>query len=665
MSKSSKFAIKLIYIYIFCLPLSAQEIIQPKPATEFTKKINQSYLNQLDFANKQDYTDATRGFIAALPEGKITLADGSHAWDLNEYKFLNSDTIPDTINPSLWRIAQLNMHNGLFKVIDRIYQIRGLDLSNMTIIEGDTGLIIFDPLITKETAKAGLDLYYANRPFKPVIAVLYTHSHIDHYGGVRGVTNQADVDSGKVKIIAPVGFMEDAISENIYAGNAMARRSMYQYGSVLARNPQGQVDAGLGKSTSFGEPTLITPTVTINTTGEKLTIDGVDMEFQMAPNTEAPTEMLVYLPQFKALCAAEDLTHTLHNLYTLRGAQVRDASAWWKTINQAIESYGDKIDVVFAQHHWPKWGKENIIPYMESQRDQFKYLLDQSLYLLNSGYKPIDLAETIQVPDAISKPWYNRGYYGSVNHNSKAVYQRYLGWYDSNPANLHPIPTVAAAKKYVQYMGGINALIKQAKIDYAKGEYRWVAEVMKQAVFADPNNKQARELQADAFEQLGYQEENPTWRNEYLMGAYELRNGLPKNTIVLTSIDTVKAMNINMLLDYMGLRINTQKAAGKDMKFNMHFTGSSELNYAVNLKNSVLIYTPNKTYANADVDVTWPKDSMIGILFGVTTIDKQIADGNLKIEGNQAMLQELFSVQDNFDPLFNIVTPLAGTTYVR
>lgn len=639
---------------------ATQELIQPKAATNFTKQINAKFLNELPFSDKQDFADAQRGFIAALPGGVIKLPDGSDAWNLNTYEFLKSEQVPDTVNPSLWRIAQLNMNNGLFKVADRIYQIRGFDLSNMTIVEGDTGLIIIDPLITKETAKAGLDLYYANRPKKPVVAVLYTHSHVDHYGGVKGVTSQTEVDAGTAQIIAPAGFLEEAISENIYAGNAMSRRAQYQYGAVLPRGPQGQLDAGLGKTTSFGETTLIAPTVSINKTGEKLIVDGVEMEFQMAPDTEAPAEMLIYFPQFKALCAAEDLTHTLHNLYTLRGAKVRDANNWWKTINEAIERYGDKIDVVFAQHHWPKWGKENIVPYMEKQRDQFKYLHDQSLNLLNSGYTPVELAEIIKVPDPIAKQWYNRGYYGSVNHDSKAVYQRYLGWYDSNPANLHPYPPVIAAKKYVEFMGGSKAIIKRAQQAYDQGDYRWVAEVMKHVVFADPSNKQARELQADAFEQLGYQEENPTWRNEYLMGAYELRNGLPKEFIITASADAVKAMSIDMILDYMGLRLNGPKAASKSITYNMKFTSNPEQNYAVRLEYGVLIYTANKQYQNADVTVTWSKDDLLAVLFGATTLDKEIAAGKIKISGDQAKLQDLFNLQDNFDPLFNIITPLAS-----
>lgn len=631
--------------------------ITPKDATNITKSINKAFLTKLPFSNTEDFEDAKRGFIAGLPDGNVKLTDGTVVWDLNKYAFLKDDTVPDTVNPSLWRIAQLNMNNGLFKVTDRIYQIRGFDLSNMTIIEGDTGIIVIDPLISKEVAHAGLELYYANRPQKPVLAVLYTHSHVDHYGGVKGVVSEDDVNSGKIHIIAPAGFLEESISENVYAGNAMGRRAQYQYGAFLNPGPRGQIDAGLGKTTSLGEVTLIPPTVTINTTGQKLTVDGVQMEFQMAPGTEAPSEMLIYFPQFNALCAAEDLTHTLHNLYTLRGAQIRDANKWWKAINSAIENYGDKVQVVFAQHHWPKWGNEKIVPYMEKQRDQFKYLHDQSLRLMNQGYTMIEVAEAIGVPEPVSHEWYNRGYYGSVNHNSKAVYQKYLGWYSSNPADLHPLVPVDAAKKYVEYMGGANAVMKQAKASYGRGEYRWVAEVMKHVVFADPKNKKARELQADAFEQLGYQQENPTWRNEYLMGAYELRNGVPEDNIIVASQDTVLAMPVDMILDYMGLRLNGPKSESVSTTFNMKFPGNPEQRYAVRLEYGVLIYTADKQYNAAEVTVTWPKSSMIGILSGTTSVDKEVAAGRVTIVGDKSKLQQLFDLQDNFKSQFNIVTP--------
>lgn len=648
---------------LFCIllvaigPLRAQDATQPKDATEFTKKENAKFLQMLNFADKQDFADAARGFVAALPNGEIKNDQGKIIWNLNDYAFEKSEQVPDTVNPSLWRLAQLNLNNGLFKVMDRIYQIRGLDLSNMTIIEGDTGLLVIDPLISKEAAKAGMDIYYANRPAKPIVAVIYTHSHVDHFGGVKGIVKQADIDSGKVKIIAPDGFLEEAISENVYAGNAMSRRAEYQYGAFLPKNARGQIDAGLGKTTSIGEVTLIAPTTTIYKTGEKLNIDGIDMEFQMAPDTEAPAEMLIYFPQFKALESAEDLTHTLHNLYTLRGAQIRDANKWWKTINEAIDRYGDKIEVIFAQHHWPKWGNANIVPYMKKQRNIFKYIHDQSLRYLNQGYTPIEIAEMLVVPDAIAKEWYNRGYYGSVNHDSKAIYQRYLGWYDSNPATLHPILPTTAAKNYVKYMGGANKALKMAREDYKKGDYRWVAEVMKQVVYSDPNNKEAKELQADAFEQLGYQQENPTWRNEYLMGAYELRNGVKKEDMDLASVDVIMAMTPEMIFDYMGLALDGPKAVGKHSSFNITFNDMQNKTYALTLEDGVLVYSPDKQLQQADFSIITPKSSMVKIMAGMTSIDKEVAAGNATIAGDQNKFIELLGLLEKFSLNFNIVTP--------
>lgn len=647
----------LLATSVFAATSTLANTIPNKPATEYTKKINAAFINELPFGDKQDFLDATQGFIAPLPDGEIKDNNGNVVWSLNAYKFINADRAPDTVNPSLWRIAQLNMNNGLFKVVDRIYQVRGYDLSNMTIIEGNTGIILIDPLISKETAKAALELYYANRPKNPVVAVIYTHSHVDHFGGVKGVVSETDVNSGKVAIIAPDGFLEEAVSENVYAGNAMSRRSLYQYGALLPRNATGQIDAGLGKTTSLGEVTLIPPTEIITKSGQKLTVDGVDMEFQMAPNTEAPAEMLIYFPEFKALCAAEDLTHTLHNLYTLRGAQVRDANKWWQTINEAIETYGEKIEVLFAQHHWPKWGNENIIPYMENQRDQFKYLHDQSLNLMNSGYTMVDLAEIVTVPEAIAKQWYNRGYYGSVNHDSKAVYQRYLGWYDSNPANLYPLPNVLAAKKYVEYMGGANAVMKRAKKSYDAGDYRWVAEVMKHVVFADPTNEAARNLQADAFEQLGYQQENSTWRNEYLMGAYELRNGIPKSAVVTASVDVINSMPLKMLFDYIGICLNGSKASKISSAINMIFTDKTETPYKLRLKNGVLIYTANKQFVKPDVTVTWSRKELIEVLAQKTNVEDLINKGIITVTGDKNKLQQLFASLDTFDRSFPIVTP--------
>ncbi|OTP67619.1 alkyl/aryl-sulfatase [Caballeronia sordidicola] len=625
--------------------------VPAKDATAITRQDNLAVYKELPFADKTDFEDAQRGFMGTIPTGTFKADDGRTSWDLNKYNFLKGEA-PDTVNPSLWRIAQLNMFNGLFKVTDRVYQVRGLDLANMTIVEGDTGVILIDVMVTREAARAALDLYFQHRPKKPVVAVIYTHSHADHYGGVRGVIDEADVKSGKVKVVAPAGFLQEAVAENIFAGNAMGRRSLYQYGALLPPSMRGQVDAGLGKTTSAGNLGLIPPSDTVEKTGDTRTIDGVQFEFQMAPGTEAPSEMLIYMPQFKVLDTAEDTTHTLHNLYTLRGAQVRDAANWWKTLNEAILRYGNRTDVVIAQHHWPTWGQQKIVNYMADQRDMFKYLHDQSLRLANSGYTMTEIAEQIQLPDSIGKKWYNRGYYGSVNHDAKAIYQRYLGWYDSNPANLHPYPPEEESKRFVDFMGGADAVMTKAKQSFDKGDYRWVATVMNKVVFADPSNKAARNLEADALEQLGYQTENPTWRNEYLMGAFELRNGVPKLKGVNTATpDAIAAMSPDLLLDYMGIRLNGPKADGKHTVINWDLGDGRK--YGIELRNSVLIYTEGVTLANPDATLTMSKDDFAGLLMGG---QQQQADAS-KVSGNGQKVTELFGMLDRFDPMFNIVTP--------
>jgi alkyl sulfatase BDS1-like metallo-beta-lactamase superfamily hydrolase len=635
--------------------LAQQQAAPAKDATAITRQDNLAVYKQLPFADKTDFEDAQRGFMGTIATGTFKADDGRTSWNLNKYDFLKGEA-PDTVNPSLWRIAQLNMFNGLFKVTDRVYQVRGLDLANMTIVEGDTGIILIDVMVTREAARAALELYFQHRPKKPVVAVIYAHSHADHYGGVRGVIDEADVKSGKVKVLAPAGFLQEAVAENIFAGNAMGRRSLYQYGALLPPSARGQVDAGLGKTTSAGNLGLIPPSDTVEKTGDTRTIDGVQFEFQMAPGTEAPSEMLIYMPQFKVLDTAEDTTHTLHNLYTLRGAQVRDAANWWKTLNEAILRYGDRTDVVIAQHHWPTWGQQKIVSYMADQRDMFKYLHDQSLRLANSGYTMTEIAEQIQLPDSIGKKWYNRGYYGSVNHDAKAVYQRYLGWYDSNPANLHPLPPEEESKRFVEFMGGADAVMAKAKQSFDKGDYRWVATVMNKVVFADPSNKAARDFEADALEQLGYQTENPTWRNEYLMGAYELRNGVPKVKGVNTATpDAIAAMSPDLLLDFMGIRLNGPKAEGKRTVINWDLGNGKK--YGIELRNSVLIYTEGVTLANPDATLSMSKDDFAGLLMRGQTVDQDLQSGKGQISGNSAKVSELFSLLDKFDPMFNIVTP--------
>src|SRR5499433_4180476 len=505
------------------MPASPQD---SKDATAVTHALNRAVLDTLPFADTQDFEDARRGFIGSLPELEITNETGRVVWSLKEYSFLAAEEAPPTVNPSLWRQAQLNMHHGLFRVTDRLYQIRGFDISNMTLIEGERGLIVIDPLISTEVARAGLDLYFSHRPRRHVTAVIYTHSHVDHFGGVRGVVDEAAVQAGEVEIIAPAGFMEEMVSENVLAGTPMIRRAHFQFGPTLPKGPRGQVDAGLGKVTSRGTVTLIPPTRVIEGAFETHRLDGIEIVFQLAPETEAPAEMHMFYPALRALNLAENATHNLHNIYPIRGAQVRDANAWAKYLNEALDRFGRDTDVAFAQHHWPVWGNARVLDFLGKQRDLYKFLHDQTVRLMNHGYRPAEIAERLALPKGLASTWHVRGYYGTMSHNAKAVYQRYLGWYDGNPANLNPLPPVERGRKYVEYMGGADAVIRRARADFERGEYRFVAEAMSHVVFADPTNTQARALGADALEQLGYAAESAIWRNAYLLGARELRQGL-------------------------------------------------------------------------------------------------------------------------------------------
>ena len=436
---------------------------------------------------------------------------------------------PATVNPSLWRLARLNLNHGLFQVTDRIYQIRGFDVSNMTLIEGDRGLIVVDPLMSTEVARAGLALYRQHRGQRPVVAVIYSHSHVDHYGGVRGVVDEQDVSAGRVEVWAPDRFMQEVVAENVLAGTAMVRRAQFQFGPTLPRGPRGQVDTGLGKATSRGTVTLIPPTRIVKEPFETHRIDGIEVVFQLTPETEAPAEMHMFHPELRALNLAENATHNLHNVYPLRGAQARDANAWAKYLNEARDRFAGDADVAFAQHHWPVWGNERVQDFLGKQRDLYKYLHDQTVRLMNHGYKAVEIAERLALPKSLASTWHVRGYYGTVSHNAKSVYQRYIGWYDANPANLNPLPPVERGRKYVEYMGGADAVVRRGREDFARGEYRFVAEAMSHIVFADPDNLEARQLGADALEQLGYAAESATWRNAYLLGALELRQGVARD----------------------------------------------------------------------------------------------------------------------------------------
>lgn len=639
-------------------PALAQDGTAPKPATEATKAANAALKAYLNFDDKQDFEDAQRGLVEAPATLTIKNAKGDIVWDLESYKkYIGLDkAAPDTVNPSLWRNAQLNMQYGLFKVTDRIYQVRGYDLSNVTFIQGDTGWIVGDPLISAETAKAALDLANKNLGQKPVVAVVYSHSHVDHYGGVRGIVDEADVKSGKVKIIAPEHFTEEAVSENVIAGNAMARRAVYMYGALLPRNAEGGVNGGLGQTTSTGLTTLITPTDTITKTGQEMMVDGVKMVFQMTPGTEAPAEMNTFFPDFKAMWMAENATHTLHNVLTLRGAKVRDPLIWAHFLNQTIDLYGPNIEFEFASHHWPMWGNARIIDFLGKQRDLYKYIHDQSVRLMNEGYTGVELSNMIKLPPELDKEWFSRGYYGSVKHDTRAVYQRYMGFYDANPSTLDELPPEEAAKKYVDYMGGADTVMQKAKADYDKGEYRWVAMALKHVVFADPNNKAGKEMLADAYEQMGYQAESGPWRSIYLQGASELRNGVPTaGGTVTASADTIRAMSPDLLFNYLGVRLNAEKAAGKNLVLNVNFTDLNKT-YALSVENAAL-NVDEKTAAKADANVTLTKTMLDDVQLGSVTLEAAIAKGDVKVEGRKEALGEFLAMLDTFPFWFNIVTP--------
>lgn len=628
-------------------------------ATHHTIEANQRLRNSLPPDDGSDFERAKRGFIGKLDSTIIRNDKGEVVWDMDQYAFLAPDApAPETVNPSLWRQAKLNTHHGLFKVCERIYQVRGYDISNITFVQGDTGWIVIDPCCTLEVAHAAYELVTRFLGERKIKAVLYTHSHIDHFGGAKGIVSEEDVAAGHVKIIAPEHFTEETISENVYAGNAMGRRASYMFGNLLPSGERGFVDAGLGKHLAAGESTLILPTVDITRTGQTLLIDGVEIVFQLTPGTEAPAEMNFHFPQFKALCMAENTCAVMHNLYTLRGAKIRDARAWSTYINEAIELFGAETDVMFISHHWPRWGREDIVEYLKKQRDVYRYIHDQTLRLANHGYTMVEIAEMMALPKSLDQCWSIRGYYGTVNHNSKAVYQRYLGWFDANPANLHPLPPVEAGKRYVDFMGGADALLSKARDYFEKGEYRWVAQVVNHLVFADPDNRAARELQAAALEQLGYQAESGPWRNFYLTGAMELREGVQRThkALKFASMDYLRAMPADLVFDYWALRLNGPKAEGKALSIKFDFHDDNK-QYVVRLENSVLNHSPAKPGDRVDATVRIKRHAFNEIQAETTTFDAEIASGSAQIDGRAEVLSELLSLFDTFDYWFDIVTP--------
>ena len=622
-----------------------------KTPTPVIEALNRGHVAALPFDDTRDFEDADRGFIGALEPCVVTAADGRVVWDNDAYGFLHDDA-PPSVHPSLWRQSALCAKQGLYEVVEGIYQVRGLDLSNITFIEGDTGVIVIDPLVCTETAAAALGLYRKHRGDRPVTAVIYTHSHVDHFGGVLGVTTQADVDAGKVPVLAPEGFTAHAVQENVYAGTAMTRRAAYMYGTALQRGTHGQVGCGLGQAPTTGEVAIIVPTIDITTTGETHTFDGVEIEFQMAPGTEAPAEMHFYFPRFRALCMAENATHNLHNLLTLRGALVRDPHAWSGYLTEAIDTFADRTDVVFASHHWPTWGRERIVEYLSLQRDLYAYLHDQTLRQLNQGYTGIEIAENFAMPPALEKAWHTHGYYGSVNHNVKAVYQRYMGWFDGNPGRLWPHPPEQAGPRYVAAMGGIDRVVEIAREAFEAGDYRWAATLLDHVVFTDENHAGARTLYADTLEQLGYGAECATWRNFFLSGSTELRNG-NFGTPVSTSAPTMLSqLTQEQMFDILAISVDGPRAWDVDMALDVTFA-DLDTNYRLTLRNGVLVYRKRP----ADPDSATATVTLAAKMRLMAAAMGDVSSPGLEVSGDAGALQTLMGVLDKPDPGFNIVTP--------
>ena len=592
-----------------------------------------------------------------MPEVEIKNDQGRVVWSLRDYAFLADEQAPPTVNPSLWRLARLNVIHGLFQVTDRIYQIRGFDISNMTVIEGDRGLIVIDPLVSTEVARAALELYTQHRGRRPVSAVIYSHSHTDHYGGVRGVVDERDVSAGKVEVWAPDRFMEEVVSEAVLAGTAMVRRAQFQFGATLPRGPRAQVDAGLGKGLSRGTVTLIPPTRLIREAVETHRVDGVEIVFQLTPETEAPAEMHMFYPELRALNLAENATHNLHNIYPIRGAQVRDANAWAKYLNEARDRFGREVDVAFAQHHWPVWGTARVLDFLGKQRDLYKFLHDQTVRLMNHGYKAAEIAERLTLPKSLAATWHVRGYYGTLSHNAKSVYQRYIGWYDANPANLNPLPPVERGRKYVEYMGGADAVIRRARDDFARGEYRFVAEALSHVVFADPANAEARQLGADALEQLGYAAESATWRNAYVLGALELRHGVPATVArAPVSPDIVRAMSLELFFDYLGVRLNGDKAEGRRIVINWVFSDLDQ-RYVMNLENCALTCLADRRSDAPDATVTLERAALNRLVLREVAFADAVERGLARVDGNAAKVADFFALIDDFSLMFEVVEP--------
>lgn len=623
-------------------------------ATTSTKELHEKIRKDLPFDNTQDFEFGKRGFIATLDNPKITDDSGKVVFDLSSYDFLKAEA-PSSANPSLWRQAQLLTKHGLYKIADNIYQVRGFDVSTVSFIDTGKSYIVVDPLTTVEVARAALGLLKKHVGEKPVRAVIYSHSHGDHFGGVGGVTTEDDVKAGRVRVIAPDGFMEHAIAENVIAGPAMTRRARFQFGSTLPRGPEGEITSGLGPGISNGNISLIAPTDVVTKTGQEIEIDGVKMVFQLTPGAEAPAEMNFHLPQMRALFMAENANATMHNLLPARGALVRNAKDWADYLTQSIRLYVNDSDLMFAAHGVPRFGTEIIRDYLTKHRDAYKYLHDQTVKLMNNGLTPKEIAEQLELPAVLAREWYNRGYYGTMSHNSKAIYQRYMGWYDANPVNLNPLPPVAAGTQYVKAMGGADAVIAKAQEAISTGEYRWAAMLLNHVVFADGKNEQARNLLADVYTELGFRTEAGTWRNIYLTGAQELRHGVVDFGLTRMSLSLVRATTTPMLLDFAAVRFNAQKAEGTSFRLNLVLTDTNET-HLITVQNGVLIHEQLED-PTADATVRMKRMDMLETMLGGVPLTVKTATGAIRESGKTGTYATLVGLIDPIEQNFPIVTP--------